>query len=58
MPDPISRLQFAQAEVDRVLGDGYARANPQAVSGVMIAASLDRAAMTIAAGWRRRRRRT
>jgi hypothetical protein len=32
-----------------VLGDGYARANPQVVSAMMIAASLDWAAMTIAA---------
>ena len=39
MPDPVSRLQVAQAEIDRVLGDGYARANPQVVSAVMISAS-------------------
>ena len=32
-----------------MLGDGYARANPQVVSAVMISASLDWAAMTIAA---------
>ena len=32
-----------------MLGDGYARANPQVVSAMMIAASLDWAAMTIAA---------
>jgi hypothetical protein len=49
MPDPVSRLQLAQVEIDKVLGDGYARANPQVVSAVMIAASLDWAAMTIAA---------
>ena len=48
MPDPVSRLQVAQAEIDRMLGDGYARANPQVVSAVMIFASLDWAAMTIA----------
>jgi hypothetical protein len=44
MPDPVSRLQLAQVEIDKVLGDGYARANPQVVSAVMIAASLDWAA--------------
>ena len=54
MPDPVCRLQVAQAEIDRVLGDGYARANPEVVSAVMISAvmisaSLDWAAMTIAA---------
>ena len=32
-----------------MLGDGYARAKPQVVSAVMISASLDWAAMTIAA---------
>ena len=49
MPDPVQRLQVAQTEIDKVLGDGYARANPQVVSAVMISASLDWAAMTIAA---------
>ena len=32
-----------------MLGDGYARANPQGGLAVMISASLDWAAMTIAA---------
>jgi hypothetical protein len=28
MPDPISRLQLAQEEIDRVFGAGYAAAHP------------------------------
>jgi hypothetical protein len=50
MPDdPISRLQFARDEVDRVFGPGYAAAHPEVVSAVMISASLDFAAGLIAA---------
>ena len=49
MPDPVSRLQLAQQEIDNTFGGNYARANPQVVSAVMISASLDWAAMTIAA---------
>ena len=49
MSDPVSRLQFAQQEIDKVLGDGYAAKHPEVVSAVMISASLDWAAMTIAA---------
>ena len=48
MPDPISRLQFARDEVNRVFGEGYAAAHPDVVSAVMLSASLDWAAMTIA----------
>jgi hypothetical protein len=44
-----SRLELARDEVDRVFGDGYAQAHPEVVSAVMISASLDWAAMTIAA---------
>jgi hypothetical protein len=44
-----SRLQLAQAEIDEVLGDGYAARHPEVVSAVMISAALDWAAMTIAA---------
>ena len=39
----------SQRNRHKVLGDGYARAKPQVVSAVMISASLDWAAMTIAA---------
>jgi len=49
MSDPISRLQFARDEIDRVFGAGYAAAHPDVVSAVMISASLDWAATTIAA---------
>jgi hypothetical protein len=41
MPDPLARLQFARDEIDRVFGSGYAQANPDVVSAVMISASLD-----------------
>jgi hypothetical protein len=49
MSDPISRLEFARDEIDRVFGPGYAAAHPDVVSAVMISASLDWAATTIAA---------
>ena len=29
MPDPVSRLQFAQQEIDKVFGPGYAREHPE-----------------------------
>jgi hypothetical protein len=51
MSDPISRLEFARQEVDRVFGQGYAAAHPDVVSAVMIPASMDWAAMTIAAAF-------
>jgi hypothetical protein len=41
MPDPLARLQSARDEIDRVFGSGYAQANPDVVSAVMISASLD-----------------
>ena len=41
MPDPVSRLQLAQAEIDKTFGSNYAREHPEVVSAVMIAASLD-----------------
>jgi hypothetical protein len=53
VPDPISRLEFAREEVDRVFGAGYAVAHPDVVAAVMISASMDWAAMTIAAARRR-----
>jgi hypothetical protein len=49
MSDPISRLEFARDEIDRVFGPGYAAEHPDVVSAVMISASLDWAATTIAA---------
>ena len=42
-------MQLARQEIDKTFGPGYAHANPQVVSAVMISASLDWAAMTIAA---------
>ena len=39
----------AQQEIDQTFGSDYARKHPEVVSAVMIAASLDWAAMTIAA---------
>jgi hypothetical protein len=48
---PISRLQFAQQEIDRVFGDGYATAHPGIVAAVMqSAATGDYAAQLIAHG--------
>lgn len=49
MPDPISRLQFARNEVDRVFGAGYAAAHPEVVASVMTSAAIDYAAQVIAA---------
>jgi hypothetical protein len=46
--DPISRLQFAQCEIDRVFGRNFAKENPELVSAVMMAASMDFAALAIA----------
>jgi hypothetical protein len=48
MPDPISRLQFARDEIDRVLGPGTAKANPELLAAVMASAATDFAALTIA----------
>ena len=48
MPDPITRLEFARDEIDRVLGAGYAAAHPEIVSAVMLTAATDFAALTIA----------
>jgi 2-hydroxychromene-2-carboxylate isomerase len=48
--DPISRLQLARDEIDRVFGDGYAAANPDVLATVVQAASSDYAAQTIARG--------
>ena len=48
MSDPISRLQLARQEIDRVFGPGHAAANPQLVAAVMAAASRDYAAQLVA----------
>jgi len=45
---PITRLQFAQQEIDRVFGTGYAAAHAELVAAVMQSAALDFAAITIA----------
>jgi hypothetical protein len=46
--DPVSRLQFARQEIDRVFGDGYAAAHPDVVSAVMLTAATDLDALAIA----------
>jgi hypothetical protein len=46
--DPISRLAFAVQEIDRVFGDGYARAHPDVVASVMQSAAIDFAALALA----------
>jgi hypothetical protein len=46
--DPVSRLQLAQAEVDRVFGSGYAQDHPEIVAVVVQSAASDYAALAIA----------
>jgi hypothetical protein len=46
--DPISRLQFARDEIDRVFGDGYAADHPDVVTAVMLTAATDFAALALA----------
>jgi hypothetical protein len=48
MPDPLTRLEFACSEIDRVLGPGTAKANPDLVAAVMQSAATDFAAIAIA----------
>jgi hypothetical protein len=48
MSDPISRLQLAQQEIDRVLGTGYAQEHPELVAVVVQSASSDWAAARLA----------
>jgi hypothetical protein len=45
---PISRLQFARDEIDRVFGAGYAGAHLDAVSAVMMTAASDYLTFNIA----------
>ena len=52
MTDPVSRLQFARDEIDRVFGDGYAAAHPEVVSAVMTSAALDFATAQITSALR------
>jgi hypothetical protein len=47
-PDPISRLQFARSEIDRVFGEGYAAAHPEVIAAVMISAAIDYHAQLVA----------
>jgi hypothetical protein len=49
MSDPISRLQFARDEIDRVFGTNYAREHPEVVTAIMATAASDFAALAIAA---------
>ena len=48
MPNPVSRLQLAQSEVDHVFGAGFAQANPALVAAVMASAASDHAAAHVA----------
>ena len=44
MSDPISRLELARQEIDRVSGSGHARQHPEVVVAVMQTAASDWAA--------------
>jgi hypothetical protein len=46
--DPITRLQFARVEIDRVFGAGYAAAHSEVVTAVMLCATADHATHWIA----------
>ena len=46
--DPISRLEFASKEIDRVFGDGFAAQHPELVAIVVQTAASDFAALAIA----------
>src|SRR5262249_21056616 len=48
MADPLSRLQFARDEIDRVFGSGYAAAHPEVVAAGMGSAASDYAAHLLA----------
>jgi hypothetical protein len=48
-PDPVSRLQAARAEVDRVFGEGFAREHSDLVGALVLSVALDNAAAVIAA---------
>jgi hypothetical protein len=46
--DPITRLEFARGEIDRVFGRGYSRDHPDLTAAVMLSASLDFHGLTLA----------
>jgi type IV pilus biogenesis protein CpaD/CtpE len=48
MPDPISRLQIVQQEIDRVFGAGYAAAHPDVLVVTVQTAASDWAASRLA----------
>jgi hypothetical protein len=48
MPDPISRLEVCQREVDRVFGSGHAATHPELVASVLLYSTIDQAAAVIA----------
>jgi hypothetical protein len=48
MSDPIARLEFCRAEIDRVFGQNYAADHPDVVAAVMASAASDWAASRIA----------
>ena len=50
MPDPISRLQLAQAEIDKTFGSNYAREHPELVAVVVQSAASDYMAVAITRG--------
>jgi hypothetical protein len=52
MPDPISRLELAQRELDRVFGPDYARQHPELVASVVQSAASDWAAAHLASALR------
>ena len=48
MSDPISRLELARQEIDRVFGSGHAQQHPEVVVAVMQTAASDWAASRLA----------
>jgi hypothetical protein len=46
--DPITRLEFARGEIDRMFGRGYSRDHPDLTAAVMLSASLDFHGLTLA----------
>jgi hypothetical protein len=48
MSDPISRLELAREEIDRVFGSGHAEQHPEVVVAVMQTAASDWAASRLA----------
>ena len=48
MSDPISRLELAREEIDRMFGNGHARQHPEVVVAVMQTAASDWAASRLA----------